>query len=358
MPSEIYFIKKTFELAKKGEGYTSPNPLVGAIIVKDNKIVGWGYHKKAGAPHAEIIAINKAGKKVKNSTLYVNLEPCCHWGRTPPCVDRVINAGIRKVVISTCDPNPMVRGKSIRKLRKAGIEVKVGILAKQAKKINEVFFKNVKKNLPFVVVKVAQSLDGKIATRSGDSRWITSPKARMLAKALRDKYDGICVGVNTVISDNPTLEGLRKTPFKIILDPNLDIPLECKVVKRKRFIIFTTPASKRKRKKIDYLARAGQVYFLNTKDGIFNLREVLKVIYERGVCSLFVEGGSFTLGSFFDQRLVDKIYFFLAPKIIGGKEALPSVGGYGAKTLKSAFDIQEIELEKIGRDFLFSGYIS
>ncbi len=357
MSNETYFIKKTFELAKKGEGYTSPNPLVGAIIVKGNKIVGWGYHKKAGAPHAEVVAINRAGKKAYNSTLYVNLEPCCHWGRTPPCVDRIINAGIRKVVISTYDPNPVVKGKSVKKLRKAGIEVKVGILAEQAKKLNEVFFKNVKKNLPFVTVKVAQSLDGKITTRSRDSRWITSLKARMLAKSLRDKYDGICVGINTVISDNPTLEGLRKIPFKIILDPDLDIPLESKIVKKKRFIIFTTPASKKKKKKIGYLTRAGQIYFLNTKNGIFDLRKVLEVIYERGICSLFVEGGSFTIGSFFDQRLVDKIYFFLAPKIIGGKEALPSVGGYGAKTLKNTFDIQEIKLERIGRDFLFTGYI-
>lgn len=355
---DILFIKKTFKLAKKAEGFTSPNPLVGALIVKNNKIISSGYHKKAGFPHAEIEAIRKAKENLKGATLYVNLEPCFHWGRTPPCVDEVIKRGIKRVVIATYDPNPQVKGRSVEKLKKAGIEVKVGVLESEARKINEVFFKNMEKNLPFVVAKVAQSLDGKIATFKGQSKWITSQVARLYAKKLRDKYDAVCVGINTVIKDNPSLEGVKKSPYKIVIDPHLKIPLSSKLVKNSKnnLIIFSKKESLRKKRKVEYLKKIAQIYFLTQKE--FTLKNIIKILYrEKNICSIFVEGGSFTLGRFFDERLVDKIYFFYAPKIIGGKKNITSVGGEGVSDLNKVLKIKELEIKKIGEDFLVTGYV-
>jgi len=355
---DILFIKKTFKLAKKAEGFTSPNPLVGALIVKNNQIISSGYHKKAGSLHAEIEAIRKAKKNLKGATLYVNLEPCFHWGRTPPCVDEIIKRGIKRVVIATYDPNPQVRGRSVEKLKKAGIEVKVGVLESEARKINEVFFKNMEENLPFVVAKIAQSLDGKIATFKGQSKWITSQDARLYAKKLRDKYDAVCVGINTVIKDNPSLEGFRKSPYKIVIDPHLKIPLSSKLVKNSKnnLIIFSKKESLRKKRKIECLRKIVQIYFLTQKE--FTLKNITKILYkEKNICSVFVEGGSFTLGRFFDERLVDKIYFFYAPKIIGGEKSITSVGGKGIEDLNKVLKVKDLEIKKIGEDFLVTGYV-
>jgi diaminohydroxyphosphoribosylaminopyrimidine deaminase/5-amino-6-(5-phosphoribosylamino)uracil reductase len=358
MGDDTFFIKKTFNLAKKGEGFTSPNPMVGAIVVKDNKIIATGFHKKAGLPHAEAEALQKAKTSLRDATLYVNLEPCFHWGRTPPCVDRIIDSGIGRVVVATTDPNPRVKGKSIKKLKKAGLEVRVGIMETEAKKLNEVFFKNMQDGLPFVAIKVAQSLDGKIATKFKQSKWITHQKARFFSHRLRDRYDAVLVGVNTVIQDNPYLGGTKKEPFRVVIDPQLRIPLNSFLVKRipKKLIVFCSQKGARKRKKIDYLRRKASVYILKEKGGFLDLKEVLSILYRREIMSVFVEGGSTTWGRFFDQKLVDKIYFFFAPKIIGGSLALSSIGGRGVSKIKEATEVRGLEIKIIGEDFLITGY--
>ncbi|OQX79407.1 MAG: riboflavin biosynthesis protein RibD [Candidatus Omnitrophica bacterium 4484_70.1] len=351
-------IKKTFALAKKGEGFVSPNPLVGAVIVKDKKVIATGYHKRAGLPHAEIEAMRKVKMPLEEAELYVNLEPCSHWGKTPPCVEEIIRAKFKKVVIATPDPNPQVRGKSIKKLIQAGIKVVVGILPEEAERLNEVFFKNMRKRLPFVVVKVAQSLDGKIALKSGDSKWITKEETRVFAKMLRDKYDAVLVGINTVIKDDPSLNGVKKEPHKVVIDPSLRIPLDCNLFHKssKKIIIFASPTHNKK--KLSYLKDKAEVVIVTKakETGMFDLKEILKILYQKGIMSVFVEGGANTLGRFFDQAVVDKIYFFFAPRIIGGEESLTSVGGEGVRKINEAVEIKDWKFRRIKDDFLIIGY--
>ena len=249
---DLYFLLKAISLAKKGEGLTSPNPLVGAVIAKDNKIISKGYHKKCGLPHAEIEAIKSAKKNLRGSTLYINLEPCCHFGRTGPCVDEVIKSRIKRVVVSTVDPNPQVKGKSIRRLKREGVRVDIGLAKKQAVKLNEVFFKNMKTKRPFVVAKLAQSLDGKIASSKGISKWVTSSPSRKFAKTLRDKYDCVLIGANTLKKDNPKLNGIKKIPYKVIISSTLNLPAKSYIFKNnpEKLIIFTSHKAKGKNKKI------------------------------------------------------------------------------------------------------------
>ncbi len=348
-----YYLEKTFELAKKAKGMTSPNPLVGAVIVKNNKVIGSGYHKKAGKPHAEIEALRSTKGNVKGATLYVNLEPCFHYGRTPPCVDAIIKSGIRRVVIATKDPNPLVTGKSLRKLKMNGVKVKIiDSVSKQAKEVNEVFFMNMKNKRPFIVAKVAQSLDGKITTDTGKSKWITCDKSRKFAKKLRDQYDCVLVGANTVIKDNPTLDGLKKIPYKVVIDSRLRIPKNSTLVKKykKKLIIVTSVKNKKKT-----LPKNTKVVFIKEKDGNLEIKDIVKELYALGMTSIYVEGGSSTLGRFFKSRLVDKAYFFIATKILAGKEALTSVGFKGFSSLSSCAYLKNKEVKNIGDDLLIEG---
>ena len=352
---DLCFLKKTFSLAKRGEGLTSPNPLVGALFVKNNTILSYGYHHKAGKPHAEVEAIRAANKNLTGSTLYINLEPCCHFGRTGPCVDEIIKRGIKRVVLATADPNPRVNGKSIRKLRKSGIKVEVGLYKKEAQELNEVFFKNIREKKPFVVAKVAQSLDGKIATQKGLSQWITSSLSRKFSKKLRDKYDCVLIGANTLIKDNPGLDGLKKSPFKAVISPRLNIPLDSYLLKKNphKLIIFTSEKSKFKRKKISLEAK---VFFLKEEKGWLPIEKILKILYSLGIMSIFIEGGSQTLGQFFIKKEVDKVFFFIAPKVIGGRAALSSIGAEGFSTLKAAPGLENFRIKRIGKDILAWGY--
>ncbi len=356
MHKDIYFINEAFKLAKKGEGFTSPNPMVGALIVKNNKVIAGGYHKKCGLAHAEIEAIKKAkGKNLNGATLYLNLEPCFHFGRTPPCVDEIIKRKFKRVVISTLDPNPLTKAKSVRKLKKAGISLSIGLLKNEALKLNEVFFKNMQKKHPFVVTKIAQSLDGKIATSIGKSKWITTKQARRFAKSLRDKYDCVCVGVNTIINDNPELNGLKRKPLKVIIDPHLRTPPNAKLLKEKpaKTIIFTSSKNKNRAKKIPWTTK---IFFLKENKGWLPLKQILKTLYGLGVTSIFVEGGSQTIGRFLDEKLIDKAYFFIAPKIIGGKAALTSIGAKGFLDPNKAPFLKEVQIKHIGKDIVISGY--
>lgn len=346
-------MQKAIELAKKGQGKTSPNPLVGAVIVKDNKVIAKGFHKRCGLAHAEVVALKKAGAKAKGATLYVNLEPCFHFGRTPPCVDKVVESGIKRVVIAVKDPNPQVKGKSINKLRRNKIKVSLGICKKEAKAVNEVFFKNIKDKFPFVAAKVAQSLDGKITTSLGQSKWITTDKSRYLARKLRDNYDAILVGAETLRKDNPKLNGVEKIPYKIIVSSSLDLPKNSYLFKNfaDSTFIFTLKGPKVKDKLPDKI----KVFQIKANKREVSLKKMLRKLYQLGVMSVFVEGGSDTLGRFFDQGLVDKAYFFIAPKVFGGKNSLTSIGAGGVKQIKKSHRLINLKIRKIGADILVWG---
>lgn len=356
-----YYMKIALAQALKAKGNTSPNPIVGAVLVKNNRIIAKGYHKRAGLPHAEIEAIKKTASKPEGSSLYVTLEPCCFWGKTPPCTDAIKAAGIKKVIIGMRDPNPKNFGKGMRILRKAGIKVKEGFLKNELEKINEVFIKYITKKMPFIVVKVGQSLDGKIATKTGESKWITSKLARNYAKRLRGDFDAIMVGINTVICDNPRLDPAKKKKrfFKIVVDPELKIPLSAKILSKKNsqsaIVATGLKAPKSKVKRLENLG--AKVLKIPNKNKSLNLKFLLVKLANLQISSVLVEGGGTLIGSLFDQRLVDKVNFFIAPKIIGGKTAISSVMAEGIESLKNAAQLKELEVKRIGEDYLFEGYV-
>lgn len=354
--SDEYCIRKTFQLARQGLGWTSPNPLVGAVIVKKGKIIEQGHHKRVGLPHAEIETVKKAEEDVKGATLYVNLEPCSHYGRTPPCVDAIIKSGIKKVVCSTLDPNPKVNGQGISKLKRAGIDVTVGILEKEARSLNEAFFTFHEKGRPFIAIKFAASLDGKIATKTGDSKWVTNEKARSFARKLRSQYQAILVGINTILQDDPHL-GVRlkrkKDPTRIILDSKLKIPLEAKVLRDSNVIIATTIHAPIQ--KVKQLREKGINVILFNSNSI-SLTDLLSKLWKREIVSILVEGGGSTLGSFVDDHLVDKVYAFHAPILIGGEKAIASIGGDGVKIISEAIKLERISIKHFGNNTLTIGY--
>ncbi len=349
-----YFMERALELAQKAKGKTSPNPLVGAVVVKKNKIIAEGFHKKCGRPHAEKEALDKAGHKAKGATLYVNLEPCFSFGRTPPCVDKVIESGIKRIVIAAKDPNPKVFGKSIKKIRKNKIDVSVGICRRQAEKINEVFFKNMKNKMPFVAAKTAESLDGKIATYRGQSKWITGKPARNFSRRLRDNYEAILIGAETLRQDNPRLDGIKRIPYKIVISLSLNLPKNSYLLNNhsSKLIIFTS----QKQKQNINLPENTKIFFLKeTKKGL-SPKSILKKLYSLGITSIFIEGGSYTLGRFFEERLVDKVYFFIAPRIIGGSKSLTAVGAGGFSRVKDSFELEQLEVSKVGKDLFIQAY--
>lgn len=334
-----------------------PNPMVGAVIVKNDKIVAEGFHKKVGLPHAEIEAFNRIKKNITvGATLYVNLEPCSHFGKTPPCTDAIIESGIKRVVLCTLDPNPKVSGKGISALKKAGIEVELGLLEKEAKKLNEVFFTFHQKKRPFIALKFASSLDGKIATYTFDSKGITEKKAVEYSYSLRSKYQAILVGVNTVLFDNPNLGShskIRRDPLRVILDSKLQIPLESQILRDKNVLIATTEAADPIKK--EHFKKLG-IEVLIFKGNRIPLDKLLKALTEKEVISVLVEGGGEVLGSFIDENLFDKLYAFYSLIIIGGKNAITTVGGKGVDLISQAKKFQVESFKKIGDDFLITAY--
>ena len=353
-------MRLALSLAKKGEGKVSPNPMVGAVLTKNGTMIAQGYHRYFGGPHAEVEAIEKARAKAKGATLHVSLEPCSHWGKTPPCTQKIIKAGIKKLIAATLDPNPLNSGRGIEELQKGGIETEVGILKEEAEKVNEAFFKFMGKRIPFVIVKAAASLDGKIATCKGESKWITSEKSRRFAHRLRDRVDAVLVGVNTIISDDPSLLPISKKNFaRIVLDSSLRIPLEARTLKnldKANTLVFTTPRSDKD--KLQQLKEKGiKVAMMGGEDGKVNLDEVLKKLGELEIMSLLVEGGGEVIGSFFEKRSVDKIFLFLAPRIIGGRGALTWVEGKGVNFLKETPFIEINSVKKMGGDLLLEGHV-
>lgn len=355
---DIGYLKAALRLAKKGLRRTPPNPMVGAVIVKNGRVVGEGYHSKAGASHAEVEALKAAAGKANGATLYVNLEPCSHWGKTPPCADAIIKAKIRKVVCCMRDPNPKVSGVGIQRLRRAGIKVFVGGLSDEAETLNEGFLTFHRFGCPFVAIKFAASLDGKIATRSGDSHWVTNERARRYARSLRGRYQAVLVGVNTILHDNPHL-GVRISgtpdPLRIILDSVLRIPLGSRVLRDNNVLIFTTRrANKEKYKK---LIGAG-IPIVTCAGRSISLRAVMKELVRREIVSVFVEGGGTVLGSFVDAGLVDKVYAFHAPILVGGESAKSAIGGRGALSIRQALRLTRVTRKMFGDNMLVSGYIA
>lgn len=355
-----FWMMKVLHLAEKGRGRTSPNPMVGAILIRDEMIAGEGYHQKAGTPHAEILAIQKAGERAKGSTLYINLEPCIHYGRTPPCVPAILQAGIRRVVIGMEDPNPLVQGKGIKALKEAGLQVEVGVLEKECQRLNESFSKYILKREPFVILKIAATLDGRIATRTGESQWITGEESRRFVHRLRDQVDGVVVGIGTIMKDDPLLTTRLpggRDPFRIILDSELRIPENARVFgsNPERVILATTQrAPKEKLERLEQ--KVGRILICDSRKGKVDLKILLSKLGEMEITSLLVEGGSQVNGAFFDERLMDKVFLFLSPKWFGDPLALGIFSGKGVEELQKVLPLKEITLRKIGEDLLVEGY--
>lgn len=352
------------ELANRARGRTSPNPMVGAVIEKNGEIVGKGYHKKTGTPHAEVHSIRDAGEQAKGSTMYVTLEPCCHWGRTPPCTKAIIEAGIKSVVVAMFDPNPRVSGKGIAELQEHGIDVQVGLLESEAEKLNEAYIKYVKTGLPFVIMKTAMSLDGKIATVSGDSKWISSKKSRKRVHEIRDSVDAICVGINTVLRDNPRLTTRLsnrecKDATRIVLDSKARIPLDARILHLDSLaptIIATTENASAE--KLEQIKSTGaEVIVIPAFENRVDLSLLIKLLGKRNMLSVLIEGGGEINASALNFGVVDKVMYFIAPKIVGGLTAPSPVGGKGVDRICDAIKLCNIEMSKIGDDFLIEGYI-
>ncbi len=352
------YIQIAIEIAKKGIGGVSPNPLVGCLIEKNGKIIGAGYHERFGGNHAEVNAIESAVENLEGSTMYINLEPCSHYGKTPPCVDRIIENKIKRVVIGTLDMNPLVSGRGIKKLKEAGIDVKVGLLEKECIELNKFFFKYITKKIPYITLKIAQTLDGKIADHNKDSKWITSITARRKVHTLRSQYDAVLIGTGTLKKDNPSLtvrliEG--RNPKRILLDSKFRITTKHRMLKSdgyKNTIIVTSKKNKTKSRKVNTFLSLGVdvVFVRETENGYLDLKQTMKEMAKRNIASILVEGGNKIFTSFIKNNLYDEILLFVSPKLLGG--GLPSVGDLGINSINKVLKLQANCVEKIGEDIL------
>lgn len=359
-----YYMNMALELAEGGRGYTSPNPMVGAVVVKDGVVVGRGYHEFVGGFHAEVNAINDAGQSAKDASLYVTLEPCNHTGRTPPCTKKILESGIKKVVVAMKDPNPGVTGGGIEMLRRHGIEVNTGVEEIRARRLNEAFIKYVKTRRPFVVCKCAATLDGRIATRTGDSKWITGRDSRKFVHMLRHSLDGIMVGIETVRMDDPSLttriENYKgKDPVRIILDTRLSIPENARVlqVESEAKTIIVSGDSVSSEKKSRLADKGALVLESSVKNGRIDLELLMEVLGKMEITSLLIEGGSRVVGSAFESGIVDKVFFFYAPKILGGDDGVPICQGTGASLMDQAVLVKDISVHRFDDDILIEGYL-
>ena len=368
------YMRMAIELAKKGAGAVNPNPMVGAVVVKNGEVIGRGYHKFFGGPHAEVYALEEAGKEAEGATIYVTLEPCSHYGKTPPCAKKIIDMGIKKCFIGSSDPNPKVAGKGVAMLKEAGIEVVENVLKEECDEVNQVFFKYIKTRIPYLFVKCGITLDGKIALSNGISKWITNSIAREKVQYYRNKFMGILVGINTVLTDNPSLTARIENsvnPFRIIVDPNLQIDENCKVVKNnedgKTMIItsqknlFTEDAEnteiqiKQKR-----LAEENKVKFIFIDGEKFSFRKMLEEIEKAGIDSVMLEGGETLISLAFRENVVDGGEIFIANKILGDSTAKPFVSGFVRKKMDEAIQLTNVRNniygENVGMEFYFKKY--
>ncbi|MFR5944367.1 MAG: bifunctional diaminohydroxyphosphoribosylaminopyrimidine deaminase/5-amino-6-(5-phosphoribosylamino)uracil reductase RibD [Megamonas funiformis] len=356
------YMRLAMQLAGNAIGRTSPNPLVGAVIVKDNRVVGCGWHRKSGTPHAEVHALNQAGELAQGADVYVTLEPCAHYGKTPPCSKALVEAKVKNVYGGLLDVNPKVAGKGFKILEDAGIHVEYGFLQDELRKQNEVFFKWIEHKKPFIVLKAAMTLDGKIATATGQSKWITNETSRAYGYKLRDIYDGIMVGINTVIEDNPMLTARvdgGKNPIRIVVDSSLKIDINANVVQDKSAKTIVATTDKADKDKILKLQAQDVDVIVVDKDenDKVDIEKLLDILGQQNICSILVEGGATLSGSFVAKKLVDKVYFFIAPKIVGGKEAKTPVAGTGILNLQEALSLKDIQIEKLKEDIIIIGRV-
>ncbi len=357
-------MQQALDLAEKGRGWTSPNPMVGAVVVKDGRVVGRGYHQRAGGPHAEVNAIDDAGERARGATIYVTLEPCNHVGRTPPCTRKILDAGIRRVVVAMTDPNPGVKGGGNGYLRNQGIDVVTGICEKESRTLNEHFITWVTTGRPFVIAKCAATLDGRIATRTGDSRWVTGPASRQFVHRLRHAIDGIMVGVETVKKDDPSLttrlDGQHGSdPTRIILDTHLSIPPEAKMLNQASdaptWVVCGTDAPADRRAVLE--AAGARVVDASMKSGRIDLQALMDLLGAMGITSLLIEGGGSVIGSAFAARIVDKICFFYAPKILGGDDGVPICRGAGPESMQQSIPVHDLSVIRFDTDVMIQGYL-
>jgi diaminohydroxyphosphoribosylaminopyrimidine deaminase/5-amino-6-(5-phosphoribosylamino)uracil reductase len=363
-PGDEKYMLRALELAARARGLTSPNPMVGCVIVRGGTVAGEGFHQRAGAPHAEVMAIRDAGEETVGADLYVNLEPCSHRGRTPPCTEAIIRAGIARVYAAMEDPNPRVAGRGGEILSRAGVAVTFGLFAEAAGKLNEAYLKHVQTGLPFVFIKSAVSLDGKTATRTGESRWITGEEERAVVHEMRNGADAILVGIGTVLADDPRLTtripgGGGKDPNRVVMDPLLRIPHRAKVLTQggegKTIIVTTGQASG---ERADRLRKLGAEVMVMKKQGQFiDMKELMAILGKRGVASVMIEGGSEVAASALSAGVVDKVVYFIAPTIIGGKEAPGAVGGEGVSSLGDAISLRDLTYSPVGKSIMVEGYL-
>ena len=361
---ETKYMKRALELAREGAGYTNPNPLVGAVIVKEGRIIGEGYHRVYGSHHAEINALLGAREDVKGSTMYVTLEPCAHEGKTPPCAKAIVEKGIKKVVIGLKDPNPLVAGKGIKILEDAGIEVLSGVLEDESRRLNEIFLKYIVSGMPFVIMKTAMTLDGKIATWTHESQWISGELSRQYVHETRHKVAGIMVGIGTVLADNPSLttwleDKKGRDPIRIIVDSQGKIPLEARVLNLKSqartIVAVTEQADQGKLKQLE--AKGAEVIVIPSQNKKVDLALLMQELGKRQIDSILLEGGSQLNYSALEAGIVDKVNAFIAPKIIGGERAKTPVGGQGKASMKEAINLHETKIHRFGEDIMIEAYI-
>ncbi|WP_431028120.1 bifunctional diaminohydroxyphosphoribosylaminopyrimidine deaminase/5-amino-6-(5-phosphoribosylamino)uracil reductase RibD [Lysinibacillus sp. LZ02] len=361
MKNDQYYMQLALDLAASATGKTNPNPLVGSVIVKDGAIVGTGLHRKAGEPHAEVHAVRMAGEHAKDATIYVTLEPCSHFGKTPPCANLVKEAGVKRVVIAMEDPNPAVAGRGIQLLRDAGIEVEVGVLEAEARRLNERFIHNMLTARPFVISKFAMTLDGKIAAHTGHSQWITGEEARADVHELRDQVDAILVGVGTVLKDNPSLttrlpDRIGKNPIRIVLDRQLRTPLDATICQTAtaRTIIVTTEEQQQKAPAFEKLGV--ELLYVPVVNEKLDLNMMLDELYKRGITDILVEGGGEVNASFLRAGLIQKFLVYVAPKVLGGRNSITPFTGTDVETVDAAMLLDFAEVEKIGADLRITAY--
>ena len=355
---------RAMELAARARGRTSPNPMVGAVLVGGGAIVGEGFHARAGEPHAETLALAQAGTAARGADLYVNLEPCSHHGRTPPCADAIVQAGVARVYAAMRDPNPKVDGRGIALLRAAGVKVQVGLFGDEAVRLNEIYCKNMTAGLPHVTLKIGMSLDGKTATRTGDARWITGEASRRRVHEMRDTVDAVLVGIGTILADDPDLTTRLpgtdcRHPDRVVIDSHLRIPSRARVLahrNRGRTILVAGPNAPESRAR-ELRALGAEVIVVDGGERRVDLRIVVERLFALGITSVLIEGGSEIAASSLEAGIVDKLVFFIAPLLIGGREAPPVIGGRGVGPLAEALRLHDVRWDRVGEDLMVEGYV-
>lgn len=356
---DIKYMERALELATLGEGAVNPNPLVGAVVVKNGKIIGEGYHKKFGGPHAEVFALDEAGENAKGADIYVTLEPCSHYGKTPPCAKKIIEMGIKRCFIASLDPNPLVAGRGMQMLRDAGIEVITGVMEKEALELNRVFMKYISEKKSYLFLKCAITLDGKIATRNGSSKWITNEISREKVQRLRNKYLGIMVGINTILKDNPSLNCRMENgrdPYRIVIDPKLEMPLESNILKFDdgKNIVITDENNKNSDKIQILLEKNVKFVFLEGED--FKIDEILKETAKIGIDGILLEGGSFLISKAFKEKQIDGGEIFIAPKILGDNSAIPFIKGFNIENIADGILLENVKFNSYGNNISVEFY--